>query len=97
MALTTLAACTTPAPAAELRVLVQLVQPASDPVAIARLVTHSAGVEARYLAASSASWHALALQCGRPATCDTALVRLRADRSAFEAVERDERKRIVTP
>jgi hypothetical protein len=101
LALAALSACTTPMaeadPKAETRVLVKLVQPSSDAAAIARAVERAAGVPARYVASSSPQWHALALRCGAPGDCDAALQRLRADRASFEAVQRDERRRIVTP
>ena len=99
-ALAALAACSTPAaeadPGAEMRVLVKLAQPSGDAAAITRAVEQAAGTPTRYLASSSPHWHALALHCGAPAECEAALQRLRADR-AFEAVQRDERRRIVTP
>ncbi|MFZ2649562.1 MAG: hypothetical protein WA210_05595 [Burkholderiaceae bacterium] len=81
----------------ELRVLVKLAQPQADTSAIARLVSNRSGVTARYLAASSPTWHALALQCASASECEAALQRLRDARTAFDGVERDERKRIVTP
>ena len=83
--------------AGPLRLLVKLARPGAEPAAIARLASLGAGVPASYLAASSASWHAIALDCGGARACTAALERLRADRTNFEAVERDERKRIVTP
>jgi hypothetical protein len=96
-ALTWLAACAAPLPETELRVLLQLAHPSSDSAAIARLVSNRAGVTARYLGSSSLSWHALVLPCSGADECEAVLQRLRTDRAAFEAVERDERKRIVTP
>jgi hypothetical protein len=92
-----LMACATEVPETELRVLVKLAQPSTDSAAIARLVSSRAGVTARYLGSSSLAWHALVLPCGGAAECDRLLQRLRADRAALEAVERDERKRIVSP
>jgi hypothetical protein len=80
-----------------MRLIVKLVQPSEDRAAIERLVSQSAGVPARYLAATSAAWHAVALDCDGTSACEAALTRLRADRRHFEAIERDERKRIVTP
>ena len=85
------------APQSPMRLIVKLAQPTEDGAAIARRVSQSAGVPARYLAATSAAWHAVALECDGAAACETALERLRADRRHFDAVERDERKRIVTP
>ncbi len=92
-----LAACATAVPETELRVLVKLAQPSGDAAAIARLVSSRAGVTARYLGSSSLAWHALVLPCSGAAECDALLQRLRSDRAAIEAVERDERKRIVSP
>jgi hypothetical protein len=92
-----LAACASPAPAApaEVRVLVQVAAPAGDALRIAEAVGRASGVPARYLGASGGDWHALALVCAD--ACDAAVERLRADRVRFPAVQRDERKRIVTP
>ena len=95
-AATWLAACATPAPATELRVLVKLARPSSDSAAIARLVSDRAGVTARYLGSSSLTWHALVLPCSGASDCEAVLQRLRADRIAIEAVERDETKRMLT-
>lgn len=93
------AACANESTAAQspLRLIVKLAQPSEDGAAIARQVSRSAGVPARYLAATSAAWHAVALDCDSARACEAALERLRADRRNFEAVERDDRKRIVTP
>jgi hypothetical protein len=96
-ALAGLAACAGAVPQTELRVLVRLARPSSDSAAIARLVSDRAGAPARYLGSSSLSWHALVLPCDGAAECDALLQRLRAERGAIDAVERDERKRIVTP
>jgi hypothetical protein len=92
-----LAACAAEPAGGPLRVLVKLAQPGADAASIEALASRSAQVPARYLAASSPLWHALSLECSTPRACDAALARLRADRAAFDAVERDERKRIVTP
>jgi hypothetical protein len=93
------AACAneTTAPQSPMRLIVKLSQPSDDGAAIARQVSQSAGVPARYLAATSALWHAVALECDGAKACEAALERLRADSRHFDAVERDERKRIVTP
>jgi len=82
---------------AELRVMVKLVNPSTDPRAIAAQVAAAAGTGARYLSATSPQWHALALVCGEPGACEAALQRLGDQKALFEAVQRDERKRIVTP
>ena len=100
--MTWLAACAAPpaGPAvvgAELRVIVKLSSASSDTRAIAERVAGAAGTPARYIAASSPQWHALALQCLDLRACEAAYERLAADRAAFEAVQRDERRRIVTP
>ena len=94
-----LAACATQASDAyaPLRIVVKLAQPSEDGVAVARMVSRSAGVPARYLAATSSAWHAVALECASVSACEAALQRLREDRTNFSAIERDERKRIVTP
>ena len=100
-ALATLTACATAASDvqtnAETRVLIKLAQPSTDPAAITRAVEQAAGVPARYVASSSAQWHALALRCGAPDACEAALERLRAEPAIFQAAQRDERRRIVTP
>jgi hypothetical protein len=93
-----MSAALSPAPSSfELRVMVKLVQPESDPDAIAAKVAAAAGTRARYLSATSPQWHALALVCAGPAPCDAAMQRLSDNKALFEAVQRDERKRIVTP
>ena len=94
-----LAACATEASDAyaALRIVVKLARPSEDGVAVARMVSRSAGVPARYLAATSGAWHAVALNCASASACEGALQRLREDRTNFSAIERDERKRIVTP
>ena len=98
LAVLSLSACTSvPAPATEMRVLVQLAQPLADPARIADTAARSSGKPVRYLAASGSGWHALMLSCGDAAGCEGALQRLQADRDRFLAVQRDERKRIVTP
>lgn len=77
--------------------LVKLAQPSSDTVAITRLVSNRAGVTARYFGSSGADWHALRLPCDGAPDCEAVLQRLRAERGAFQIVERDERKLIVKP
>ncbi len=83
--------------AGETRVLVKLVRPSTDGAAIARQASGAAAVPVRYVSATSAEWHALALGCGSVPACDAALQRLRADAATFAAVERDERRRPATP
>ncbi len=78
-------------------VLVQLVRPSSDAAAVTVLVSEAAGRPARYVAASSTTWHSLYLRCDGPADCDAVLQRLSADTGRIAAVQRDQRKRIVSP
>jgi hypothetical protein len=92
-----LCACAAPVHETELRVLVKLAQPSSDTAAITRLVSSRAGVTASYFGSSGLAWHALRLPCDGAANCEAVLQRMRADRAAFEIVERDERKLIVKP
>ena len=49
------------------------------------------------MSATSTAWHAVTVACRGPADCELALRRLREDTTHFEAVQRDERKRIVSP
>lgn len=91
-----LVACAAEPAGGPMRVLVKVAQP-GDAALIAALASQAAQVPVRYLAASSAQWHALSLECTGPRDCEAAWARLRAARGVFEAVERDERKRIVTP
>ena len=94
-----LAACVGPSPdrvvaaqATPLRVLVKLVRPSEDAAAIGAEATRVAGVPVTYAAATSASWHALALHCAKGAACDAALGRMRAAVEVYQAVEIDGRK-----
>ena len=75
-----------------LRVMVKLVHASVDAAAIAAEATRVAGVPVRHAAASSANWHALALQCASPAECDAALARLRAAGTIYQTVEIEGRK-----
>ena len=94
------AACQGAAPVAPgLRVLVRVAPDAltgataeEQPAVIEQRASASAGVPARYVAASGPQWHALILQCAAP-ECDAALQRLTADTARFSAVQRDERRR----
>jgi hypothetical protein len=106
--MTWLAACAAPLPgavpgaapaaaSAELRVLVKLAKASEDTAAIAAQVSAAAGTNARYVAASSPHWHALALQCADVQACEAAFDRLSANKAVFDVVQRDERRRIVTP
>lgn len=88
---------TAPGSGTEMRVLVKLTRPSVDTQAIAAQVAAAAATPARYLAATSAQWHALALECPDAAACDAALRRLGADSATFEVAQRDEMKRIVRP
>ena len=102
--MTWLVACAAPppgavtaGPSAEMRVLVKLNKASADTEAIAAQVAAAAGTKARYLAATSPQWHALSLLCADAQACEAAFQRLSTQQSAFEVVQRDERKRIVTP
>ncbi|MFT3664054.1 hypothetical protein [Piscinibacter sp.] len=94
-----LAACAAePAPApAGMSVLVKLAQPGADAARVAAQVGEAAGRPARYLASSGGDWHSVFLRCDGAADCDALLQRLRADGARIAAVQRDERKRIVSP
>ena len=92
-----LSACAAPvdvsaSPAASLRVMVQLVHASEDARAIAGQAEQVAGVPVSYAAATSPTWHALALHCADAAACDAALARLRAAHTTYQAVEVDGRK-----
>ncbi|MEO8153355.1 MAG: hypothetical protein ABI605_09825 [Rhizobacter sp.] len=80
----------------EWRVLVKTVQPTSNADAVARHAGEVAGVPVRYVAAVSLQWHGLGLACGDETRCAEALRRLRADKTYFETVERDERRRALS-
>jgi hypothetical protein len=74
------------------RVVVKLVRASEDGTAIAEQATRVAGVPVRYAAATSASWHALALHCTSAAECDAAIARLRAAGAIYQVVEIEGRK-----
>ena len=95
LALLALAACAS-APATEMRLLVQTAEPLGDAGQIAAAASRSSGRSVSYVAPSGSGWHALTLSCGGASDCEAALQRLQADRR-FAVVQRDERKRIVTP
>ncbi len=99
LALLALGACASepPAPSVGLGVMVKLAQPSTDATAIATLVSDTTARPARYVSATSTAWHAVTVACRGPADCELALRRLREDTTHFEAVQRDERKRIVSP
>ena len=93
-----LSACAAPAPAAdpagvEVRLMVKLVRPAQDGAVIAADASRVAGVPAHYRSMVSASWHALSLRCVDASACERAIDRLRQEKTTFEAVELDGRKR----
>ena len=93
-----LTACAAPAPkdfaaqAAPLRVMVKLVRPSEDTAAIGAEATRVAGVPVTHAAATSASWHALALHCASAAECDVAVARLRGAGAVYQTVEIEGRK-----
>ncbi len=104
LALAALSACANdvppapePARAAGLAVMVKLVRPAADGTAVATQVSETTARPARYVSSSGGDWHLVEVACRNPADCDLALQRLRSDATHFAAVQRDERKRIVTP
>ena len=78
-------------------VLVKLAQPSADPAIVTAQVGAAAGRPVRYLAAMSEAWHSVYLRCEGAADCDALLQRLRADSARIAGVQRDERKRIVSP
>ena len=86
-----------PAPSVGMGVMVKLAQPSVDPTVIATRVSDTTARPARYVSATSTAWHAVTVACRGPADCELALRRLREDTTHFEAVQRDERKRIVSP
>jgi len=93
-----LSACAAPAPAGEpgaveVRLMVKLVRPMQDGSVIAADASRVAGVPAHYRSMVSASWHALSLRCADVSACDRAIDRLRQEKTTFEAVELDGRKR----
>jgi len=92
-----LCACASEPEAAPMRLMVKLAQPSTDAVVIAGQVSASIGRPARYVAATSDAWHALSVSCSTERDCDAVLQRLRADTAHFAAVQRDERKRFVSP
>lgn len=92
-----LAACAAPSATAAdappvLRVMVKLVRGSEDATAIAAEATRVAGVPVSYAAATSPTWHSLALHCAGAARCDAAIARLRAAGAIYQAVEIDGRK-----
>ena len=92
-----LSACASEPEAAPMRLMVKLAQPSTDASGIAGQVSASIGRPARYVAATSDAWHALSVSCSSEHDCDSVLQRLRADTAHFAAVQRDERKRFVSP
>ena len=98
------AACATPPPGAResdgagaTRVMVKLVRPSEDAAAIAAEATRVAGVPVRYAAATSTTWHALAVDCVSVAACDAAIARLRAAAAIYQTVEIEGRKARTAP
>jgi hypothetical protein len=80
------------AEAAPLRVMVKLVHGSEDAAAIGAEATRIAGVPVTYAAATSPTWHALALHCASTAECDAAIARLRAAGAVYQIVELEGRK-----
>lgn len=77
--------------------MVKLATPIADTAAIARQATDVSGVPVRYEASSSTDWHALTLTCPDDATCQAAMQRLQAASSTYRSVQRDERRRTMSP
>jgi hypothetical protein len=90
-----LAACASE-PAPEARLLVKLVQPATDGDAIARQAAAIAGTSVAYAAAVSPQWHALRLRCASARDCAEAQQRLREQVSVYEVVQTDVRRRAAS-
>jgi hypothetical protein len=93
-----LSACAAPSTAPdaggiEVRLMVKLVRPAQDGAVIAADASRVAGVPAHYRSMVSASWHALSLRCPDASACERAIDRLRQEKTTFEAIELDGRKR----
>jgi hypothetical protein len=96
LALVALTGCASELPQ-ERRLLVKLQQPSADGEAIARHAADVARTPVRYIAATSAEWHALTLRCAREQDCDDAMQRLRADTSSYASVSEDGRRRVHKP
>src|SRR6476620_3587794 len=76
---TGLGACAAPAggageSSADVRVMVKLARSSEDADEASRI----AGIGVTHAAATSSSWHALAVHCASPAQCDEAIARMRA-------------------
>jgi len=84
-------------PAFTTRVMVKLVRPSEDAIAIGAEATRHAGVPVTYAAATSTSWHAVLLHCTSAAQCDAAVERLRAAAAIYQAVELDGKKTHASP
>lgn len=92
-----LVACAAPADAApdaasSVRVVVDLVHGSEDAALIAAEASRIAGVPVRYAAATSATRHALFVQCTGADRCEAALARLRAAGTTYRTVEIDGKK-----
>jgi hypothetical protein len=86
-----------PVPAASsTRLLVKLAEPSSDGTHIAAQASAATGRTVRYLSSTSEWWHAVVVPCSGDADCQAMLAALQAS-PRYAAVQRDERKRIVTP
>jgi len=92
-----LGACVAPAGAAAetsaaVRVMVKLAHGSEDADAIAAEATRIAGIRVTHAAATSSSWHALAVHCASAAQCDEAIARMRAAAAVYVVVESEGRK-----
>jgi hypothetical protein len=94
---TGLGACAAPAGSAgessvAVRVMVKLARSSEDADAIAAEASRIAGIRVTHAAATSSSWHALAVHCASPAQCDEAIARMRAAGAVYAVVETEGRK-----
>jgi len=94
---TGLGACAAPAgsageTSAVVRVMVKLAHSSEDVDAIAAEASRITGIRVTHAAATSSSWHALAVHCASPAQCDEAIARMRAAGTVYAVVETDGRK-----
>ncbi|MDQ6685818.1 MAG: hypothetical protein M3Z16_11895 [Pseudomonadota bacterium] len=86
-----------PAPGVEQRLLLKLVRPSDDGVAIAATATRLAGRPVRYAAAVSPAWHAVVMRCPDQDSCAQGLRALRAAPGVYERVDPDLTARPSSP
>jgi len=92
-----LGACAAQPVVTTVRVMVKLARPSIDAAAIAADASRASAHRVHYVAAVSEQWHVLSVSCDGAADCDGAVQRLREDSSRYAAVQRDQRKPIVSP